>query len=228
MSRPRVLAAAALAALAVAAGAAAHGDPTADYLASYGVLSSYASPPARTLDLQLLGLVQASTARGYPIKVSLIASSYDTGGDAEPLASPQWYAQHVRAELAAAAPLRAPILIVTPKAFGLAGPQPRNGALRPLGGAEARRLLDGIPLPGKADGDALARAAMTAVRRLARDAGRPLPRYVPPARVAPVPPAPEDGDERWQIAVALGLLPVLGLLVFGAVRAATRARPVPD
>jgi len=164
----RVLAALLAAALALPASAFAHGDPTAHYLETDSLLTSYASPPEVAVELQLRGVLDAAAARRYPIKVVLFADENDTGGEREPLDQTQYYAGVVGSQLR---PLKAPVLIVTPDRLGVAGTQPRAAR--------------GLELPQGDDGNALARAAMVAVRRLAADGGHTLPEYIPPAKNNP-------------------------------------------
>ena len=71
------------------------------------------------VELQLRGVIDAAAARGYPIKVVLFSSEEDTGGDLAPFEDPQDYAPTVTEQLESTAPLRAPVLIVTPHAYGL-------------------------------------------------------------------------------------------------------------
>ena len=169
MTVGRALAALLAAALAVPAGALAHGDPTAHYLETDSLLTSYASPPDVAVELQLRGVLDAAAARGYPIKVVLFANENDTGGEREPLDDTQYYAGVVGSQLR---PLKAPVLIVTPNRFGVTGTQPRAAR--------------GLELPQGDNGNALARAAMVAVRRLAADGGHTLPEYIPPAKNNPL------------------------------------------
>ena len=171
-----------LAALAGPADALAHGDPTAHYLETDPLLTSYAAPPDVRVELRLRGVIDAAAARGYPIKVVLFSSEEDTGGDLAPFEDPQDYAPTVTDQLESAAPLRAPVLIVTPHAYGLAGRQPRDGRLAPITPRLAHRLTHGLPLAKKAQGTALARAAMTSIRRLAAAGGHPLPKRIAPAK----------------------------------------------
>ena len=97
------------------------------------------------------------------------------------LRRPQRYAEFVSRELGAA--VRAPILVVTPFGLGVSGRELRDGRLRPIDRAGARSLVRGLEVPKPRRGDALARAAMAAVRRIARAGDRPLPADVPPARL---------------------------------------------
>src|SRR4051794_37940644 len=102
----------ALAGLACPAGALAHGDPTAHYLETDSLLTTYAAPPDVAVELQLRGVLDAAAARGYPIKVALIASDEDTGGDPTPLEDVQGYARLVGEQLSSVKALKAPVLIV--------------------------------------------------------------------------------------------------------------------
>jgi hypothetical protein len=145
------------------------------------LLTSYAAPPALAVELRLRGVLDAAAARGYPIKVVLFANEEDTGGEPEPLEDTQTYVTTVSGELDAISPLRAPVLIVTPHRFGLGGKQPRGGTVSPITRPLAAELARGLPLAKKADGNALARTAMVAIRRLAAAGGHPLPKRIPPA-----------------------------------------------
>jgi hypothetical protein len=126
-------------------------------------------------------VLDAAAARGYPIKVVLFANEHDTGGELEPLEDTQTYVTTVSDDLEAVSPLRAPVLIVTPHRNGLGGRQPRGGAPTPITPALAAELARGLPLAKQAEGDALARTAMVAIRRLAAAGGHPLPERIPPA-----------------------------------------------
>jgi hypothetical protein len=168
-------------ALGAPAGALAHGDPTAHYLETDSLLTSYAAPPDLRVERRLRGVLDAAAARGYPIKVVLLANEGDTGGEPEPLEDTQSYVATVTDQLEAVSPLKAPVLIVTPHGFGLGGKQPRGGTLTAITPALAAALASDLPRAGKAEGNALARTAMLAVRRLAAVAGHPLPKRIPPA-----------------------------------------------
>jgi hypothetical protein len=151
-----------LLALAAPGGASGHGDPASHYLEAEPLYPAFADRPSQAVELELLGLLQAAERRGYPIKVALVASEADLTDEPSLLRRPQRYADFVRRELGAN--VRAPVVVVTPFGFGVSG----TGRIR------------GLEVPRR-DGDALARAAMAAVRQVARAGGHPLPANVPPA-----------------------------------------------
>ena len=127
-------------------------------------------------------MLDAAAARGYPIKVVLFANEEDTGGEPEPLEDTQTYVttdqrrarRHQPAPGAGADRHAAPVR------------HRREPAARRHADARSRRplaaeLARGLPLAEQAEGNALARTAMVAVRRLAADGGHPLPTRIPPA-----------------------------------------------
>jgi hypothetical protein len=160
----RLAALIAVCALALPATALAHGDAASHYLETESLYPSFANRPSQAVELQLLGLLQASARDGYPIKVALVGAADDVPENPGLLRTPQRYAEYVNGVLPDP---RAPLLVVSPYGFGLAG---------------ARGVRLG-PAPTAADGDALATAAMGAVRRIARAGGHPLPAEVAPAAV---------------------------------------------
>jgi hypothetical protein len=205
-------------ALAVPAGARAHGDPTAHYLETDSLLTTYSAPPDLAVERRLRGVLDAAAARGYPIKVVLMANDGDTGGDPAPLEDTQGYVATVSDQLESVSPLQAPVLIVTPHAFGLAGRQPRGGKLTEITPARAAALTRDLPRARKAQGTALARTAMVAVRRLAAAGGHPLPKRIPPAQDNLNGILASTGSQgglgsAWLIALILGTLLVAALLV---------------
>jgi hypothetical protein len=202
--------------------ALAHGDPTAHYLETDSLLTSYSAPPELAVELRLRGVLDAAAERGYPIKVVLIASEEDTGGEPEPLEDTQTYVATVSAEVDAVSPLRAPVLIVTPHGFGVGGMQPRGGTLRPITPPVAGELARGLPLAKKPEGNALARTAIVAIRRLAAAGGHPLP-----ARIAQAEqnlegilgaPASRDPGGPWLIVAILAGTALLAALLVAAHR----------
>ncbi|HEU0335438.1 MAG TPA: hypothetical protein VFR43_02735, partial [Gaiellaceae bacterium] len=190
------------------------------YLETDSLLTSYAAPPDLAVELQLRGVLDAAAARGYPIKVVLFANEGDTGGEPAPLEDPQTYVTTVSGELEAVGALRAPVLVVTPHRLGLGGKQPRAGTPTPITRVLAAELARGLPLAKKADGNALARSAMVAVRRLAAAAGHPLPKRIPPAENdltgilgAAAPREEATATTPWLIAAVVGSALLLGGLL---------------
>jgi len=160
-----------LLALAVPGGARAHGDPASHYLEAELLYPAFANRPSQALELRLLGVLQASERRGYPIKVALVATEDDLTDDPQMLRRPQRYAEFVAGELGSTQ--RGPVLIVTPSGFGVSSPD--------LSRSQARSVARRLGTPKGREGDALARAAISGARQLARIAGRPLPANIQPA-----------------------------------------------
>ncbi|HZB75182.1 MAG TPA: hypothetical protein VE526_03075 [Solirubrobacteraceae bacterium] len=195
------------------------------------MLTSYAAPPDLEVELRLRGVLDAAATSGYPIKVVLIASEEDTGGEPAPLEDTQAYVTDVSDEVDATSPLTAPVLIVTPHGFGVGGKQPRGGTLRPVTRPLADELVRDLPLAKQGDGNALARTAMIAIRRLAAAGGHPLPKRIPPAEhnlkgiLGPAASGDEDTlREPWVIAaVLIGTVLLLGALLVAVQRRTQRA-----
>jgi hypothetical protein len=168
----RAFLAAAIAVLCAPAVALAHGDPASHYLETGSLYPSFEHQPSQNVELQLIGVLDAAKKAGYPIKVSLVTEA-DVVDTPEMLNKPQEYAEFVVGALVGSrVPVEAPVVIVTPAGIGVAGP----------GAEEMRGVVTGTT------GDALAHAAMTAVRDIAAKAGHPLPAHIPPAQVAIAPP----------------------------------------
>jgi hypothetical protein len=169
----RAFLAAAIAVLCAPAVALAHGDPASHYLETGSLYPGFDLQPSQDVELQLMGVIDAAKHAGFPLKVAIVASEADVADNPEMLNKPQEYADYVVGALVGSrVPVDAPIVIVTPVGIGVAGP-----------GAE-----DMASVKTGQGGDALARAAMTAVRDIAAKAGHPLPAHIPPAQVAVVPP----------------------------------------
>ena len=169
----RAFLAAAIAVLCAPAVALAHGDPASHYLETGSLYPGFDLQPSQDVELQLMGVIDAAKHAGFPLKVAIVASEADVADNPEMLNKPQEYADYVVGALVGSrVPVDAPVVIVTPVGIGVAGP-----------GAE-----DVASVKTGQGGDALARAAMTAVRDIAAAAGHPLPAHIPPAQVAVVPP----------------------------------------
>jgi len=169
----RAFLAAVIAVLCAPAVALAHGDPASHYLETGPLYPGFDLQPSQDVELQLMGVIDAAKHAGFPLKVAIVASEADVADNPEMLNKPQEYADYVVGALVGSrVPVDGPVVIVTPVGIGVAGP-----------GAE-----DMASVKTGQGGDALARAAMTAVRDIAAKAGHPLPAHIPPAQVAVVPP----------------------------------------
>jgi hypothetical protein len=192
----RSLATALAMALAVAGAASAHGDPSTHTLESDNLYPAVANRPSQSLELRLIGLLRAAAAKGYPVKIALVANADDLE-DAGMLARPQAYAEYLQQELGGRSLLPGPLLVIAPTGFGAAGRELRNGRLQSVPPAARWAPLRGLLVSPAADGDALARTAAAAVRRIAIAAGRPLPTHVAPASYVASIPSRDDGLGIW-------------------------------
>ena len=195
-SRVKALAAALATALAVAGAASAHGDPSTHTLESDNLYPAVASRPSQAVELQLIGLLRAVAAKGYPVKIALVANADDLE-DATMLARPQVYAEYLQRELGGAGVLRGPLLVIAPTGFGVAGRELRSGRLHGVPPAARWAPLRGLRVSPTADGNALARTGSAAVRRIATAAGRPLPAHVAPASYVASIPSRDGGLGIW-------------------------------
>jgi hypothetical protein len=198
---PRVVLAALLVLLSAPAIAFAHGDAASHYLETGSLYPSFAAQPSEAVELQLIGLLDAAQAKGYPLKVALIADETDVIDMPAMLRHPQQYADFVVAQLkGVGVPVDAPVLVVSPAGIGTAGPQP-SGALA------------GLDVPAGASVEALATVAQAAVRQAAEASGHALPANVPPAAVPAVAPS-DTGSGSGSGYDLSGLTPIL---VFAAI-----------
>ena len=202
-SRARALLAAFAAALVAANAASAHGDPSTHMLETENLYPAVASRPSQSLELRLIGVLRAAAARGYPVKIALIANADDLE-DASMLGRPQAYAEYLQRELGGASALRAPLVVIEPSGFGVSGRELRNGRLQPIRAATAWPPLRSLSVSPDVDGDALARTALTVVRGAATAAGRPLPADVAPASYVIQTPA-QDRDLGIVLPLVLGV-----------------------
>ena len=200
---------------ATAPAAFAHGDPSSHSLEQDVLYPAVADRPSQETELALLGLLYAARDNGYPIKVALVANAQDLL-DPSMLNRPQDYAEYVAGEVGRARPLRGPLLVVSPMGYGLAGNVPGDGGtLRPLEPGESSTLVAGLGAVAGEGGEALAIGAQVAIRRLAAEAGHPLPTVVPPAQplraTAAAKAADGGGPNVW---LALGIF--VGVFLFAA------------
>jgi hypothetical protein len=142
------------------------GDPASDVLSSQRLfVAQDARVPSAQL-VKLAELLNAARARGYPLRVAVIASRTDLGSVTALWRRPASYAQFLGQELSLVSSRRDAVLIVMPDGFGLY----RAGGTT----AAERGALTAIPgAPGAAG---LGDGALRAIEGLAAAAGRPLPR----------------------------------------------------
>ena len=203
-----------IAALGGAAGAEAHGDPASHYLEGDSLYPAVASRPSQAVELQLMGLLEAADRLGYPVKLALVGNEEDLAYDLTMLRKPQAYAEFVAEQVSAAGPLEAPLVVVTPYGFGVAGSEEREGRLQPVTRASARKLLRGLRISPRATGDALAAAGTAAVRQVARAGGHVLPARVAPATATWAGSSPTTSGGGGGLGVDLRLFAALFTAVF--------------
>ncbi len=176
MTRAQLLACAvaALALAAVAAGPArADGDPASDVLYTQPVFVPADAGVAPADAARLAALVREARRAGFPLKVAVVASSYDLGSVTALWRKPQPYAHFLGVELSLL--YRGRLLTVMPNGLGIY--HDGRSVVR------ERVVLRGVPLGG----DLVATAA-TAVQRLAAANGHVLaaPSVPTPAKRARV------------------------------------------
>lgn len=143
---------------------------------------------------RLKTVVESARASGYPVKVALIGAPTDLGSAYTLWRKPQEYARFLGQELVFL--YKGRLLVVMPNGFGFSKggrPSPDAAALR------------GLKVePGEVG---LANAAVTAVARLARAAGHPIP----------VPPEPK-GSSSAMDRVIIGAAALAGVVLILALR----------
>jgi hypothetical protein len=203
MRRPVALAVAcALAALSLLPAAArADGDPASDVLLFQDTYLPYKPKVPKNVADGLTETLKKMRAKGYPLKVAVIATQNDLGSIPTFFGKPQDYADHLQREIAFNKP--EPLLIVMPQGYGIAS-----------AGDNAPDAIAELDPPGSESADALGRAAIDAALALAEADGKPVP--------APKLPAAEDEGGGTSPAIVFGV-PVL-LLAIGGALAALRTR----
>jgi hypothetical protein len=183
--------------------ARADADPASDFLLGQPV---YASPIVPAEDAkQLTTFLNEVKAKGYTLKVALIASRTDLGGIPVLFRKPKVYARFLGQELTIV--YHGPVLVVMPN--GLAVSQ--NGKLR----TAEQEAIGGMTAPGR-DGAAFAPTAARAVSRLAALHGVHV--------AAPTFGSTGGGGSGTTIAIVVAAAVVLVLLVVGAVLWRRRVR----
>ena len=143
--------------------ARADGDPASDVLLVnqlYTPVAQRISPPVLK---QLKDTIRSADASGFKIRVALILDRTDLGAVPQLLGHPKEYVQLLSSELIYG--WTGALIAVEPSGIGV-----RN--VKPL--APAQRIVDGIAVPKPASSDGLARAATTAIRKLAAANGHTL------------------------------------------------------
>lgn len=192
--RPLLLAAALVACAALAATARADGDPASDVLIVQKVFFPYGGGPVPKEDAAALeSVVKQANAKGFTIRVAVIADKLDLGSVTALWRKPRTYAKFLGGELLFVYK-KGRLLIVMPNGFGIF-----------RGTKQDERILARIKTGSSAD--ELVKAATTGVERIAAASG---------VKVQPVPKkASSSSDNR--LAIALGgvaFLALLGLLSF--------------
>ncbi len=139
----------------------ADADPASDVLYGTDVFLSYRLPVLDPVRKPLDDLTAQAKRGGFPIKVAVIAQSQDLGGVPLLFGRPQAYAAFLGRELSLG--YKGTLVVAMPAGYGVHGPGDTPSA---------RRALRGLDSP--ADAADLARAAQTAVVRVAAGAGHPL------------------------------------------------------
>ncbi|MGO9961284.1 MAG: hypothetical protein ACLP50_35800 [Solirubrobacteraceae bacterium] len=141
--------------------ARADGDPASDVLLGQNVFYPYVPQVSGALQRRLNDEAAAAHTAGFPLKVALIGSPVDLGSIPSLFGRPQQYADFLDTEISFEG--RQPVLVVMAAGYGLQGAP-----------AAAARALSTLPRPTGAGNDALARAAVTAIGRLAAAVGHPI------------------------------------------------------
>jgi hypothetical protein len=140
----------------------ADGDPASDVLLGTDVFFPFepiAHPIAHALDL---ATTTASHQLKQPLKVALIPSAVDLGTVTALYGKPQPYADFLGQEISFVG--RSQLLIVMPGGYGTHGMP-----------AAAAHAVAALPKPAGPSADALARAGLSAVSKIAAAEGHPLP-----------------------------------------------------
>jgi hypothetical protein len=193
-----LVAAVVLAALAGAPLARADGDPASDYLLVDKVFLPFDAKFPKGQQAEFSGVVDAANKAGYPIRVAVIATTYDMGAVTSLYRKPRTYARFLGLELAFVYKQR--LLVVMPNGFGFNWPKHSP--------ASEYALLDKIPIGAGSTG--LLTAAQTAVEKLAAANGVKLGSVKPAATAA----HRNAQDRLTIILVAVGVLAAAAVLRF--------------
>lgn len=151
----------ALVTLGAPAASRADGDPASDVLLGENVFYPYSPAVSGPVQKSLNATTAAAKRSGFPIKVALIASPVDLGVIPDLFNKPQKYAAFLDQEISFRG--KQPLLVVMPAGYGVQGLSPK-----------ATSAVATLPKPASKQGDALATAAQSAVRKLAEVSGHPI------------------------------------------------------
>jgi hypothetical protein len=180
-------------------------DPASDVLLLQDYFLPYQPQVCSEYKNGLAAATKRSRTAGYPLKLALIASSYDLGGAPQFFGNPREYAKFLGHEVELAGhgvgrPARVlPVIVVMPQGFGFYRVDPRVARA-----VESVRIADG------GDPSALARAALTALPKITAAAGHPT---------AAVPIPAHCSNDSSSGAAALFLAPLAVLVAAGLVYA---------
>lgn len=142
--------------------ARADGDPASDVLLGEAVYYPY-SPPVSAATTKALNATMAAAAKAhFNLKVALIAAPTDLGVIPDLFGKPQKYADFLDQEISFTN-RRQPLLVVMKAGYGLQGVSPA-----------VHSAAASLPAPAGASSEALARAALAAVPKLASADGHKL------------------------------------------------------
>jgi len=184
-----------LAALSVGASVArADADPASDWLIQQDAFYPYTTKVSTTQKRALNAALASARKAGVPIKVAIIAGPNDLGAISVLFKRPPGqYAKFLGTELSYVNKAR--VLVVLPSGYGLWWHKPLP--------AREVAAISALPPPASSDGDTMAAAANTAVRRLLALHG---------IKVAPPPPTHSSTNaDRLKIAGGALALVAIGL-----------------
>jgi hypothetical protein len=145
----------------------ADADPPSDVLLTQDVYLPYQPKVAKPLAAALQATVARAKQAKYPLKVAVVATTADLGGVPNLFNRPAVYAPFLARELTA---LTAPTLVAMPAGLGVAN------ATQPAAAAAT-----GVRVDASKKSDALVRAVIEAIPKMATASGRPMP----PTRLPP-------------------------------------------
>ena len=186
----------------VPAAALADGDPASDVLLGENVFYPYSPNTGPALQKTLNAETAAAKRAGFPLKVALIASPVDLGVIPDLFGKPQRYADFLDQEISFQG--TQPLLVVMWNGYGVAGI-----------GAGAKAAVAALPKPAGKQPDDLARAAITAVAKLAKQTGHP---------VRDVPGVPGAGSSSNSTVVIIAVLVAAALATAGGLALVTVRR----